>query len=402
METEKHIIFPGSTVGIIGDSPNGIMLARAAKRLGFRVALYSRSETNPALSEADVKTVGTYADRQKLQDFAQRCDVVTYESATVDSEVVKFISRYTQVPQGSDVLELTQDRLLERAFFEQLNYNIAPYATIVSLDDIYQAVTSIGYPCVLKPIQKIFGRKNVVIEKESDIGQCADFLDYGTYILESMIPNSTEYAVTVALDADQNAMYFPLTEVKVVDHDFKKVSVPAEIDEEIANELRRLTTKLLPELHYVGVLELSFIVTESGSIYVKNIEPAPSVAGYIFDGACNVSMMQQHLRALINMPLAQPELLQAGVMIEFGQKHEDDLLAQWVLKNNWDYTYYRYPKTAGAVQRGFVLVMADSTKAAEDQIEDTNIWQLHAPKEDNEYIDSLRDLGIDDDDDTPK
>ena len=66
------------------------------------------------------------------------------------------MQRFTRVPQGSDTLEITQDRLLERAFFEQLNINVAPYATIVSLDDVYQAVSSIGYPCILKPIQKGF------------------------------------------------------------------------------------------------------------------------------------------------------------------------------------------------------------------------------------------------------
>lgn len=396
METEKQIIFPGSTFGIIGDSPNGIMLARAAKQLGFTVAVFSRSQTNPALAEADIKTVAGYSDKAKLQDFAQRCDFVSYESATVDSEVVSFLSRYTTIPQGVDVLELTQDRLLERAFFEQLNYNIAPYATIVSLDDIYQAVTSIGYPCVLKPVQKIFGRTDIVIERESDIAKCADYLDYGTYILESMIPDSKEIQVYVAQDSEQNATYFPLVEVNHLEPEFHEASIPATIDQDVEQELKRLTTQLLPKLHYVGVLEIAFIVTDSGSIYVKNIEPAPSVGGYVFDHACNVSMMQQHLRALASMPLMQPQLIQPAVLVEFGKKHQDALSRQWVLKDNWFYNFYRYPETSKQPQLGFVTVAAESVQAAKDQIEDTNIWTQPAPQSDeNEYLDSLSDLGID-------
>ena len=172
---KNDILFPGDTLGIIGGNPNGIMLARAAKKLGFQVIVYCSDESNPVLNEADVKIVGKLRERTKLQDFAQRCDVVTYTSESIDVEAVKFLSQFTKVPQGSDTLEITQDRLLERAFFEQLNVNVAPYATIVSLDDIYQAVTSIGYPCVLKPIQKGFGKhRKQLIQKQTDIAKCAD------------------------------------------------------------------------------------------------------------------------------------------------------------------------------------------------------------------------------------
>ena len=178
---ENAMLFPGDTIGIIGDSQNGIMLAQAAKKMGFKVAAYCTGQSVPTLSEADVKIVGRMNDKEKLQDFAQRCNVVTYESENIASETVEFIERFTKVPQGHETLEITQDRLLERAFFEQLNVNIAPYATIVSLDDIYQEIGSIGYPCVLKPIQKGFGkRRQQMITKQTDIARCADIIDFGT------------------------------------------------------------------------------------------------------------------------------------------------------------------------------------------------------------------------------
>ena len=149
-------------------------------------------------------------DKLKLQSFAQRCDVVTYESEHVNSEVIKYIAQYTSVPQGTDALEYMQDRLLERAFFEQLNVNIAPYATIVNLDDVYQAVTSIGYPCVLKPIQKGLGKAHQqIIRKQSDIAKCADIIDMGTYILESWIPYTKELSVVLTKDAKGTINFLP-------------------------------------------------------------------------------------------------------------------------------------------------------------------------------------------------
>src|SRR5699024_12671613 len=119
--------------------------------MGFKVAAYGSNAESPTLREADMAIVGRGNDQLQLQKFAERCDLVIYESEQVSSESIKFIQRFTNVPQGSEALELMQDRLLERTFFEQINVNIAPYSTIVSLDDIYQAISSIGFPCVLKP-----------------------------------------------------------------------------------------------------------------------------------------------------------------------------------------------------------------------------------------------------------
>ena len=67
---ENAMLFPGDTIGIIGDSQNGIMLAQAAKKMGFKVAAYCTGQSVPTLSEADVKIVGRMNDKEKLQDFA--------------------------------------------------------------------------------------------------------------------------------------------------------------------------------------------------------------------------------------------------------------------------------------------------------------------------------------------
>lgn len=133
---EHNALFPGNSIGIIGDGPNGIGIAQAAKKLGLKVIVYATNEGSPTLNEADVKMVGTYNDKTKLQDFAERSDVVTYESESISSDLIRYLSRFTNIPQGFDTLEIVQDRLLERAMLEDLNINIAPYATIVSLDDI--------------------------------------------------------------------------------------------------------------------------------------------------------------------------------------------------------------------------------------------------------------------------
>lgn len=370
---EEEILFPGATIGIIGESPNGIMLEQAAHKLGFNVIAYGPNEEAPTLRGADVKVVGTYTDQAKLQDFAQRCSLVTYESETIPAQTIAYLSRFTKLPQGSETLEIVQDRLLERTFFEQSNLNIAPYATIVNLDDVYQAISSIGYPAILKPIQKGFSKK-IVIKKQTDIAKCADIIDQGTFILESMIPYQKELAVTMSKDKNGDIKFYPLVEAEYRQGKLHQVLAPAQVDSDVANEIRRLSELVVKQVKSVGIMTLSFFLTETGALYVKRLVTGVNSLGYVFSRAANVDIFEQHLRVLANMPLAQPELIQATGMVMIEQDKREALRTQWLLKTNWHYQFYRYPKSMTTLNWGHVLVTGESSQAIKEQVAATGIW----------------------------
>ena len=370
---EDEILFPGATIGIIGESPNGIMLEQAAHKLGFDVIAYGPNEEAPTLRGADVKVVGTYTDQAKLQDFAQRCSLVTYESETIPAQTIAYLSRFTKLPQGSETLEIVQDRLLERTFFEQSNLNIAPYATIVNLDDVYQAISSIGYPAILKPIQKGFSKK-IVIKKQTDIAKCADIIDQGTFILESMIPYQKELAVTMSKDKNGDIKFYPLVEAEYRQGKLHQVLAPAQVDSDVANEIRRLSELVVKQVKLVGVMTLSFFLTFIGALYVKRLVTGVNSLGYVFSRAANVDIFEQHLRVLANMPLAQPELIQATGMVMIEQDKREALRTQWLLKTNWHYQFYRYPKSMTTLNWGHVLVTGESSQAIKEQVAATGIW----------------------------
>ena len=370
---EDEILFPGATIGIIGESPNGIMLEQAAHKLGFDVIAYGPNEEAPTLRGADVKVVGTYTDQAKLQDFAQRCSLVIYESETIPAQTIAYLSRFTKLPQGSETLEIVQDRLLERTFFEQSNLNIAPYATIVNLDDVYQAISSIGYPAILKPIQKGFSKK-IVIKKQTDIAKCADIIDQGTFILESMIPYQKELAVTMSKDKNGDIKFYPLVEAEYRQGKLHQVLAPAQVDSDVANEIRRLSELVVKQVKSVGVMTLSFFLTETGALYVKRLVTGVNSLGYVFSRAANVDIFEQHLRVLANMPLAQPELIQATGMVMIEQDKREALRTQWLLKTNWHYQFYRYPKSMTTLNWGHVLVTGESSQAIKEQVAATGIW----------------------------
>ncbi|GEN95279.1 ATP-grasp domain-containing protein [Pediococcus ethanolidurans] len=370
-------LYPGNTLGIIGDSSNGSQLITAARRLGLRVIAYGANEVSETMQLADVHIVGEPNDGNKLREFGEKCDSVIYESEHVDAQTLKYLEQFTKIPQGTNALEVTQDRLIERAFFDQLNLNSAPYATVISLSDIYESINLIGYPSILKPIQKSFApHAELRINTQTDIPEAADLLNERTYILESTIPAQQELVMTIAQGMNGERKIFPIAE-NVYDEDhLLETIVPAAVSDSVQNELLRITNEIADALEYVGVFEISFSVTKTEDIYVKRIVPAIHRPGYVFNRSTNVSVFDQHLRAIAGMPLSDIKLFMPTIMVNFDKSQMSAIRTQWNIKNNWYFHMYAQNKTTEKQTRaGYALVEANSTQQAQEQIDNTEIWK---------------------------
>ena len=377
----EKVIFPESTLGVIGNSPNGIELLHQAKQMGFKTVAYGSNAESPTLQAADLGIVGRGNDQVQLQEFAERCDLVIYESEQVSSEAVKFIERFTSVPQGSEALELMQDCLLERAFFEQMNVNIAPYATVVSLDDIYQSISSIGFPCVLKPIQKGFMHRQLVLRKQSDIAKCGELVEQGTFILESWIPYEREVSVFLFRQQDGTLTFMAPLESYYQEHRLAQVVGPADVPAPIWQEIKKIAAQIGDNLNYVGVLEIAFFVTPAQAIYVKRVVPAMHESGYLYQKISNVSLEEQQIRVAVGMPLVTPQVIQKAALGMVTPEDYPAIKTQWVLKDNWFYHFFRYPASMQPQSKvGYVIVPADDGYAAKEQLDATGIWDQEAKK----------------------
>ena len=194
----QNLLSQGKTLGIIGLTQKDWPLLVAAKKLGLNVGAYV-DHSQPQLTKlADFTIVGNYRDRDKLTEFGQNSDLVIYASSLIAPVAINYLTNFTQVPQGVAALEIVQDRLMERAFLDEINVNVSPYVTVISLDDVYQSIDSIGYPAVLKPIQRGLGEQSLRINHQSDIAYGDDYIQGGAYLLESWIDHNTEYSLTVA------------------------------------------------------------------------------------------------------------------------------------------------------------------------------------------------------------
>ncbi|MCC4381583.1 ATP-grasp domain-containing protein [Limosilactobacillus reuteri] len=375
----RDAIYPGSTLGIIGINRNGAALIAAAKKAGFNVGVYVDRSQPSVTKMADFTIVGAMNDRAKLTQFGEACDAVIYQTPNVDSRILHFLSQYAVIPQGINALEIVQDRLMERAFLDQVNINIAPYVTVVSLDDVYQSIDSIGYPALLKPIQRGIGENSMLIERQSDITRAADFIDTGTYLLESWIEHTNEYTMTAATDGKDTEI-FPLAQLHYNDkRQLISVATPANIHDDMLKEMQRIVKSVAASLEYRGVFSVNFYVTSTGTLYVKNIEPGLTSIANIYDVTANVDQYEEQLRSAVGMPLHVITPLQIGLLMVVRNYQSRAIQRQWLLKNNWQFRFFNDVGDDDQAILGFVWVTGgDNLAALKNQVDDTEVWNDQA------------------------
>lgn len=375
----RDAIYPGSTLGIIGINRNGAALIAAAKKAGFNVGVYVDRSQPSVTKMADFTIVGAMNDRAKLTQFGEACDAIIYQTPNVDSRVLHFLSQYAMIPQGINALEIVQDRLMERAFLDQVNINIAPYVTVVSLDDVYQSIDSIGYPALLKPIQRGIGENSMLIGRQSDITRAADFIDTGTYLLESWIEHTNEYTMTAATDGKDTEI-FPLAQLHYNDkRQLISVATPANIHDDMLKEMQRIVKSVAASLEYRGVFSVNFYVTSTGTLYVKNIEPGLTSIANIYDVTANVDQYEEQLRSAVGMPLHVITPLQIGLLMVVRNYQSRAIQRQWLLKNNWQFRFFNDVGDDDQAILGFVWVTGgDNLAALKNQVDDTEVWNDQA------------------------
>lgn len=373
----RTAIYPGSTLGIIGIDRNGSALIACAKKAGFNVFVYV-DRARPAVTKmADATIVGAYNDRIKLTQFGEACDAIIYQTPNIDSRVLHYLSQYAVIPQGINGLEIIQDRLMERAFLDQININIAPYVTVVSLDDVYQSIDSIGYPALLKPIQRGLGEQSMIIRRQSDITRAADFINTGTYLLESWIDHTAEYTMTAVTDIKDTEI-FPLAKLNFSkERQLISVASPAEVNEDMLTEMQRIVRSVAESLQYMGVFSVNFYVTATGTLYVKNIELGLTSIANIYDTTTNVDQYEEMLRTAVGMPLHVIRSLQLGLLMVVRNYQRIAIQRQWLLKNNWQFRFFNNEADDDdQAILGFVWVTGSVSLAyLENQVDDTEVWQ---------------------------
>lgn len=372
----SNVVIPEKTIGIVGGGQLGRMMALSAKEMGYRVAVLDPEPDCPAAQVADWQIVAKYEDRESLMDLALKTDVLTYEFENVDADAITEMKKTVSVPQGSDLLSMTQDRLMEKAYLDSNNINIAPYATIISLQDIEEAIDSIGFPCVLKTIRGGYdGKGQFVLHDEDDIKKCASLLQSGTCVLEAWIPFEREISVMVARNEAGDLTVFPVSENIHRNNILHQSIIPARVDHEVEEEVERIARTIAENVFLVGVLGIEMFLTSAGTIYVNEMAPRPHNSGHYSIEACSLSQFDAHIRAICGWPLPEVDLLSEAVMVNILGEHLEETKRQIQLKPEWNFHYYGKKEARKGRKMGHITILTENIEKTLASIMDTGIWE---------------------------
>ncbi|MGC1503182.1 MAG: 5-(carboxyamino)imidazole ribonucleotide synthase [Sulfitobacter sp.] len=293
----------GSTIGILGGGQLGRMLSVAAARLGFKTHIFEPGANPPAGHVADAVTTASYEDADALRRFAAACDVVTFEFENVPTEALDLIEAQVPIRPGREALRISQDRLTEKEFLQNLGLTVAPFADIPDAAAMAKAVTAIGAPAILKTRRFGYdGKGQARLRTPEDADQAFADMNGAPAILEGFVDFTHEVSVIAARSASGDVACYDPGENVHRDGILHTTTVPAKLTSSQRMDAVLMAAKILNALNYVGVLGVELFVTRQGLI-VNEIAPRVHNSGHWTQNGCTVDQFEQHIRAVTGWPL---------------------------------------------------------------------------------------------------
>lgn len=372
---EKH--YPGETVGIIGSSIASALLAQAAGKLGYRVASLVLTDNNPVRQFASWQTVTTSFNEQALRHFAERVDVVMSETGLLSNRDFQVLSELTDLTLSDDLIAITTDRLIEKAYIDSAKCLVTPFSMITDLADVKEAVEYIGFPCVLKSTQRHLpdSHNHVVLYSEEDYPTAEKKIFNGTCILEAWIPTEKKATLTVVRNERGELLIYPVFEmIQKGDQLGKQVRYPAMLNEIVELEIKRLGQLLAESLDLIGSLTIEYFITSAGVVYINEASIGLSEEAIFTIGSMSLSHFEASVRALVGLPL--PDLLPlsaAAIAIPVSQLEIEAVKTQYMLRTDWGFALFNPVGNEIGDILGQVIVTGDSLENCERQIELTEL-----------------------------
>ena len=371
-------ILPGQTIGIIGGGQLGQMLTFAAKQAGFKVVILDPTPACPAAQAADEQIVAPYDDRDAIERLATQADVLTYEFENVDLAALEAVSDRVSIPQGTELLRITKDRIREKTFLRDSGLRTAAFAPVNSADELRQTVATIGLPAILKTCEGGYDGKGQVTLRtvaDLDLPVVREILATGQCILEQMVAFTCECSVMVGRSVSGEVTVFPVSENIHRNHILHESIVPARISLALRDEATQVAQKIAAKLNLCGILGVEMFMGKDGHVYVNELAPRPHNSGHYSIEACDFSQFTVHNRAICDWPMPEVRLLHPVVMVNVLGQHVEGVRRLIATKPQWHFHDYGKAEVRRDRKMGHVTVLTDDVAATLAEIDATGVWQ---------------------------
>ena len=299
-------------IGILGGGQLAQMIALAGIPFGYRFIVYDPS-ADVCSNTVATHIQGAYDDLDKLTEFANSVDIITYEFENVCVKAVEFLSKSKTVYPELAALEYTQDRLNEKNMLQSIGIPTAGFLEVNTRADIDTAIETMGLPIVLKTRSGGYDGKGQVVIKTADTAdQAWSETGQKNLIAEAWVPFDREISIIAARSESGQTAFYELVENThkdgILETSFNLVA------DSVQKQAESIIEKLLIKLDYKGVLALELF--QVGEKLIAN-EYAPRVhnTGHWTIEGCKSSQFENHLRAILNLPLGSTESLGHCAMV---------------------------------------------------------------------------------------
>ena len=357
------------TVGILGGGQLARMMALSAAPLGLRFLVLDTAADACAGQFAPM-VVGDYTDEAALAEFASKIDVATFDFENVPAESAQWLATRVPVFPSPRALAVAQDRLAEKTLFRELGIPVPDFADIDSRAALDAAVVTLGTPCILKTRRLGYdGKGQFRIKSPADVDAAWDALGAQAatvgLILEGFVAFQRELSVVAVRGQDGEFRAWPLTENWHVDGVLSASLAPAAVDAAMQATALSHARKLADALDYVGVFALELFCRD-GELLANELAPRVHNSGHWTIEGSETSQFQNHLRAVLGLPLGDTRMLGVACMLNWIGAMPDAAPVLREASGHW-HDYGKQPRTGRKV--GHATLRAESVVELADALQ---------------------------------
>ncbi|MEM8901029.1 MAG: 5-(carboxyamino)imidazole ribonucleotide synthase [Bacteroidota bacterium] len=309
---EKYF-YRNKRVGIVGGGQLGKMLIQSALDYNVTIHALDPDPEAPCKEVAHHFTEGSLRDYDTLYAFGQNCDVLTIEIEHVNTDALEVLEKEgKEVYPSPDIIRMIQDKRVQKQFLTDHQLPTSPFFLVENKEEVVEKVKE--YPVVYKTGRGGYDGKGVsVLKSVEDVDKVPEVPG----LIEEFIPFEKELAVIVGRNVSGQIRVYPVVEM-VFHPEYNLVEYlfsPAEISESINQQIEALGKKVVSILNYVGVLAIELFLTKEGEVLINEMAPRPHNSGHHTIRSCPTSQFEQHMRAILDLPLGDPHLTSPAAMV---------------------------------------------------------------------------------------
>ena len=295
------------TIGVLGAGQLARMLALAGMPLGFKFLYVDPSHSSPA-SWLGEQIVAPFEDATALQKLADSSDLITYEFENIPVSVVRKLAQTRSVFPPTIALESSQDRLLEKQFFNQHGIDTAPFCPVDDQPSLEQAIAALKLPLILKTRRFGYdGKGQFLVKSLEDAITAFNQLGQKGIIAEGFVHFDRELSCIAVRGIDGATFFYPLVENFHHEGILRLSLAPAQVHATDLNlQASAQVGRILQALDYVGILAVEFFEKE-GRLIANEMAPRVHNSGHWTIEGAETSQFENHIRAVAGLPLGDPK-----------------------------------------------------------------------------------------------